>query len=80
MSQRILSFSLVNAPISGQTWVLCAWAEIPDDTTISAAKTIPRTEGESFSWSHHRATGWWLAFWMTTRMFFAAASSVVCAV
>jgi hypothetical protein len=26
-----------------QTWVVCACAEVPDDTTISAAKTVWRT-------------------------------------
>ena len=38
-----LSFSLVNRLISGQTWVVCAWAEVQDGRTISAAKTIRRT-------------------------------------
>jgi hypothetical protein len=68
----ILSFSLVNTLISGQTWIACARADAADDTTTSAAEMIRRTR--------HRASGWWPAFWMTTRIFFAAASSVVCAV
>jgi hypothetical protein len=34
---------VLNALISGQIWVLCACAEIPDDTTIGAATTLRRT-------------------------------------
>jgi 8-hydroxy-5-deazaflavin:NADPH oxidoreductase len=55
-----------------QTWIVCARARAADDTITSAAAMIRRTR--------HRASGWWPAFWMTTRIFFAAASSVVWAV
>jgi len=78
VEKRILSFSLVNTLISGAD--LEGLREIADDRTISAARTIRRTSSSPVLPSPQRTTGWWPAFWMTTRMFFAAASSVVCAV